>query len=127
MADEVKETVETTEAPAAEEKKAKKVNVNIDTEKLKGQALGIMGKVKDTVYYPNEEASAIYDKLFEEYKETCLQQEKLSSIVNNIVHLQPLFESLQTDFNNLVNSLANSVAKYTSPEYPHAGMIRGQI
>ena len=28
----------------------------------------IMGKVKDTVYYPNEEQSAIYDKLFEEYK-----------------------------------------------------------
>lgn len=66
-------------------------------------------------------------RVFEEYKETCLQQEKLSSIVNNIVHLQPLPESLQTDFNNLVNSLANSVAKYTSPEYPHAGMIRGQI
>ena len=66
-------------------------------------------------------------RVFEEYKETCLQKEKLSSIVNNIVHLQPLSESLQTDFNNLVNSLANSVAKYTSPEYPHAGMIIGQI
>lgn len=28
----------------------------------------IMGKVKDTVYYPNEEESKVYDKLFEEYK-----------------------------------------------------------
>ncbi len=28
----------------------------------------MLGKVKDTVYYPNEENAAIYDKLFEEYK-----------------------------------------------------------
>ncbi len=27
-----------------------------------------MGKVKDTVYYPNEENAAVYDKLFAEYK-----------------------------------------------------------
>ena len=32
------------------------------------KASEVMGKVKDTVYYPNEEASAIYDKIFEEYK-----------------------------------------------------------
>lgn len=32
------------------------------------KAAEIMGKVKDTVYYPNEENSAIYDKLFAEYK-----------------------------------------------------------
>ncbi len=30
-------------------------------------ACAVMGKVKDTVYYPNEEESATYDKLFEEY------------------------------------------------------------
>lgn len=51
MADEVKETVETTEAPAAEEvkveAKAEKKKVNIDTEKLKGQAVGALGKVKE--------------------------------------------------------------------------------
>ena len=32
------------------------------------KAAEIMGKVKDTVYYPNAENSAIYDKLFAEYK-----------------------------------------------------------
>lgn len=32
------------------------------------QAAETMGKVKDTVYYPNPENSAIYDKLFAEYK-----------------------------------------------------------
>ena len=32
------------------------------------KAAEIMGKVKDTVYYPNPENSAIYDKLFAEYK-----------------------------------------------------------
>ncbi len=31
------------------------------------EAAGAMGKVKDTVYYPNEENSAIYDKLYAEY------------------------------------------------------------
>ncbi len=31
------------------------------------EASGVMGKVKDTVYYPNEEESKTYDKLFEEY------------------------------------------------------------
>lgn len=32
------------------------------------QAAETMGKVKDTVYYPNPENSAVYDKLFAEYK-----------------------------------------------------------
>lgn len=32
------------------------------------KAAQIMGKVKDTVYYPNAENSAIYDKLYAEYK-----------------------------------------------------------
>ncbi len=32
------------------------------------EAAGIMGKVKDTVYYPVEENAKIYNKLFEEYK-----------------------------------------------------------
>lgn len=32
------------------------------------KAAETMGKVKDTVYYPNAQNSAIYDKLFEEYK-----------------------------------------------------------
>lgn len=32
------------------------------------EAARVLGKVKDTVYYPNEENAAIYDKLFEEYK-----------------------------------------------------------
>ncbi len=32
------------------------------------EAASIMGKVKDTVYYPNPENSAVYDKLFAEYK-----------------------------------------------------------
>lgn len=32
------------------------------------EAAKVMGKVKDTVYYPREEHSQIYDKLFAEYK-----------------------------------------------------------
>ncbi|HZK39247.1 MAG TPA: ribulokinase [Clostridia bacterium] len=32
------------------------------------EAAKVMGKVKDTVYYPKEEHSQIYDKLFAEYK-----------------------------------------------------------
>ena len=32
------------------------------------EAAKVMGKVKDTVYYPNEENAKIYDKLFAEYK-----------------------------------------------------------
>lgn len=32
------------------------------------EAAKVMGKVKDTVYYPNEENSQVYDKLFAEYK-----------------------------------------------------------
>lgn len=32
------------------------------------EAASIMGKVKDTVYMPNDENSAIYDKLYAEYK-----------------------------------------------------------
>jgi len=32
------------------------------------EAAKAMGKVKDTVYVPNEENAAVYDKLFEEYK-----------------------------------------------------------
>ena len=32
------------------------------------EAAKVMGKVKDTVYYPDAANSAIYDKLFEEYK-----------------------------------------------------------
>lgn len=32
------------------------------------EAARVMGKVKDTVYYPNSENAAVYDKLFAEYK-----------------------------------------------------------
>ncbi len=32
------------------------------------EAAKVMGKVKDTVYYPNDENSQVYDKLFAEYK-----------------------------------------------------------
>ena len=66
-------------------------------------------------------------RIFDEYRKICSQQALANSIANQIGNLQPISESLQTDINNLLNSFANSVAKYTSPEYPHAGMIIGQI